>query len=152
MKKKKKAAPLKSRVQARALRTPSKGTPTKRNTSSSPRPDGASSSARIAAAPCLIYRFIEIIPVQNHFRAVAARRRDFHQGRQHGHADLHANAALGRIVRNGLRMIARRRGDHAASALVIGHQQDTIQRAAFLERSRHVKILHLQVQRVVRVA
>ena len=31
MKKKKKAAPLKSRAQARALRTPSKGTPTKRN-------------------------------------------------------------------------------------------------------------------------
>ena len=53
MKKKKKAAPLKSRVQARALRTPSKGTPTKRNSSSRPRPatDGASSSARIAAAP-----------------------------------------------------------------------------------------------------
>jgi len=51
MKKKKKAAPLKSRVQARALRTPSKGTSTKRNTSSRPRPDGASSSARIAAAP-----------------------------------------------------------------------------------------------------
>src|ERR1700683_3865077 len=51
MKKKKKAAPLKSRVQARALRTPSKGTPTKRNTSSSPPPDGASASARIAAAP-----------------------------------------------------------------------------------------------------
>jgi proline iminopeptidase len=50
MKKKKKAAPLKSRVQARALRTPSKGTSTRRNASSRPRPDGASSaSARIAA-------------------------------------------------------------------------------------------------------
>src|ERR1700677_4469581 len=53
MKKKKKAAPLKSRVQARALRTPSKGTPTKRKTSSRQRPAtaGAASSARIAAAP-----------------------------------------------------------------------------------------------------
>ncbi len=53
MKKKKKAAPLKSRVQARALRTPSKRTPTKRKTSTRPRPatDGASSPARIAAAP-----------------------------------------------------------------------------------------------------
>jgi hypothetical protein len=49
-------------------------------------------------------------------------------------------------------MIAGRRRDHAASALVIGHRQDAVQRAALLERSRHVKIFHLQVQRVVRVS
>ena len=53
MKKKKKAAPLKTRVQARALRTPSKGTSTKRKSSSRSRSaaDGASSSARSAGAP-----------------------------------------------------------------------------------------------------
>jgi hypothetical protein len=59
MKKKKKAAPLKPRVQARALRTPSKGTATKRGTSTKrktsartrPAADGASFSSRIGGAP-----------------------------------------------------------------------------------------------------
>src|SRR5271167_487009 len=53
MKKKKKTAPFKARVQARALRTPSKGTSTKRKTSARSRPtaDGALISARIGGAP-----------------------------------------------------------------------------------------------------
>ena len=61
----------------------------------------------VAAAARFVHRFIEIIAVQNHFRAIAARGGDLHQRRQHRHADLHANAALRRVIRHRLRVIAR---------------------------------------------
>jgi hypothetical protein len=70
---------------------------------------------------------------------------DFHRGRGLGHDDGHGNAKPRAMIAQALGMVACRRGNHAAIARFLGHQQQRIQRAAFLIGGGELKVFELQV-------
>ena len=105
----------------------------------------------LRAAYGFVARLVVIRAGQNHFRAIAARRGHFYQRRRQRHADLRLDATLGRVIRHGLRVVSGRCRDHAAPPLFVREQQNFVQRAALLERARHLQIFQLQKYRASRL-
>ena len=102
----------------------------------------------LAAAYGFLARLVVIRAGQNDFRAIAARRGHFHQRRRQRHADLRLDTALGRVIGHRLRVISRRSRDHAPPPLFLREQENLVQRAALLERARHLQIFEFQENRV----
>ena len=55
---------------------------------------------------------------------------------------------LAGVIGHGLRVISRRRGNHAAPAFFGGEQQNFVERAALLEGAGHLQIFELEEDRV----
>ena len=94
------------------------------------RPRSAAERQRVLAG------FVVIGAVEDHFGAVILRGRHLDQRRGRGHDDGAANPAPRGVIGDGLRVISRRGGDHAALRLFRAEQQNFIERAAFLVTRR----------------
>ena len=66
-------------------------------------------------------------------------------GRRAGHHDAGGNIEPGTVACERLRVIPRRHGDHPAPPFLVAEHEQAVERAAFLERSRELMVLELQV-------
>ncbi len=87
-------------------------------------------------------------PMQHDLRAMGARGGQLDHRCRARHPDLGWDTAPGGMIGNPLPMVPCRGRYHAAPLLVVGHRQDAVQCAAFLERARHLQILELQIDRI----
>jgi hypothetical protein len=78
-------------------------------------------------------RFAQVGAVQHDVGAELAAVGDLDQCREHRHHDRRGYAEQLRVVRDPLRVVAGRRRDHAAPALLGRELQQRVARAAFLE-------------------
>ena len=69
------------------------------------------------------------------------RPRDLDQWRALGHHDLGVDAKPRAVVCDGLRVVAGRRRDDPATALLLGQRHQLVASAPFLERSCELKVL-----------
>ena len=90
-------------------------------------------------------RFVELRAMQNHFRIEHARLLHFRVRRRARHDDARRNAEPAAVIRNRLRVIAGRHRDDAAPAFVRREIEQSVQRAALLERRRELVVLELQM-------
>ena len=91
-------------------------------------------------------RFGQTGAVQDHPGAEVPGVGDLHERRCLRHDDGGRDAETLGVVGDAEGMVAGRHGDHAAAALVGRERQQLDQRAAFLEGSGVLKVLHLQEQ------
>ena len=88
--------------------------------------------------------FVEGFPFQHDIAAYALGLHDLNRGRgaRHDDGDRHAQART--VIAEALAVVTRRRGDHAAFALCLVHQQQRIQRAALLVCGGELQVFELQ--------
>ena len=89
--------------------------------------------------------FGELLTVQYHARAEQSGLLHFVEGRVDGHDDGRRNAEPRCVMGYALRMVTGRHGDHAAASLIGIEPRQLAERTAFLERSRELLVLELEV-------
>ena len=85
---------------------------------------------------------------QHHFRAIAARGADFGQWRRFRHDNHGPDSCLPRRIGHALRMVSRRRRNHAVAFLCRRQQPDFIESAAQFEGARLLQVFQFQVDRL----
>ena len=90
---------------------------------------------------------IEGVAVQHHVGAVTFRLRHLYGGRVGGHHDHGFDAEPVGVIGEALRMIARRRRDHALGARRLVELEQRVERAAFLIGGGELQILELEIDR-----
>ena len=82
--------------------------------------------------------------MQDHLGTEVAGGRDLDQRRRQRHDDDGADAPLGGVVGDSLRVVAGARGDHTPCALLQRERGDAVERAPLLEGARHLQVFELQ--------
>ena len=106
-------------------------------------------AARLAQRVRMLVRVGKRVAVQQHVAAPPLHRVDLDPRCRHRHHDNCAAAELGRRQRDALRVIARRRRDHALFELLARQMRHLVVRAADLVREHRLLVLALQQHAVL---
>ena len=92
----------------------------------------------------LFIRVVIVRAVQDNFCPIGARGGDLSERRRKRHDDARVNPVASGVIRNALRMIAGRSGDHTVIPFLGGESEQLVKSTAFLESASALLIVEFQ--------